>query len=494
MIRVDGAYCGTYYSESMDMKNNRKFTPSRLLPFALLLSLWAAGCASVTPKSGAAEGATESPAAVVTDSQDVAAAEAELDSGAHVTKLNLEDQPDVWSRIRAGFAMKPIEDPLVAKHEKWFVNNPEFMQAMTGRARLYLFHIVEEVEKRGIPTEIALLPAIESAYKPYAYSRAKAAGLWQFIPPTGRLYGLQMNWWYDGRRDVLASTQAALDYLEKLHSEFDGDWHLALAAYNAGEGKIGRMMEYNRKRGKPTDYQSLKLKRETINYVPKLQAMVNIVANPEKYGVQLAAIPNTAYFALVETDSQIDLGVAAQLAEMSVTDLHYINPAFTRFATAPDGPHHLLVPAEKKDALIEALNKLPKEDRIQYSHHAVQRGDTLHNIARHHNVSAETLRVANGLNSNLLRAGQDLVIPISTRPIRPAFASAQVHPRPVARYSASSGSMVHRVRTGDTLWSIARRYNVLVEQIRDWNLLEPGDVIKRGQRLRIRPAGVQAVS
>jgi membrane-bound lytic murein transglycosylase D len=496
----------------MDQDSNKKHLRSVLLPFALLPAVWVAGCAHVAPPAAstpeerppvaATNPAPQTPimvkAAPARPAAEATAAEspkveAEADSAPttadSVTVAQPEEFPDIWARIRRGFGMKKLDSPLVGAHEQWFANNPEYMGRMMERARLYLHHIVAEVEKRGIPTEIALLPAIESAYQPYAYSRARAAGLWQFIAPTGRLYGLKMNWWYDGRRDVMASTQAALDYLEKLYNEFDGDWHLALAAYNAGEGKINRMIEYNRARGKPTDYQSLKLRRETINYVPKLQAMANIIANPEKYGVQLADIPNKPYFARVETDSQIDLGVVAKLVDMPVSELQVINPGFTRFATDPNGPHHLLVPADKKDALVEGLSNLAKEDRIQYRHHEVRRGDTLHEIARRYGITVEAIRAANNLHSNLLRAGQDLLIPISTRPLQPVIASAP-RAQPVAASAASkSQPVLHLVRAGETLWGIARRYNVLVEQIRQWNLLGPQDVLKLGQKLRIWPTG-----
>lgn len=391
--------------------------------------------------------------------------------------------------------MPPLESPLVERHARWFAGNPEYMSRMTERARLYLHYIVEEVEKRGMPTELALLPAIESAYQPYAYSRARAVGLWQFMAPTGRVYGLKMNWWYDGRRDVIASTRAALDYLEKLYTEFDGDWHLALAAYNAGEGRVGRMMAYNRGRGKPTDYQSLnKLKPETINYVPKFQAMVNIIADPAKYDVQLADIPNKPYFARVETDAQIDLGVVAKLVDMPVSELQVINPGFTRFATDPDGPHHLLVPAEKKDTLIEGLNGLPKEDRVQYRHHLVVRGDSLHGIAGRYNVSVEALRTANNLRSNLLRVGQDLLVPVSTRQLTPVIASAP-RSQPVAARAPGAGQpVIHKVRAGETLWGIARQYNVEIERLREWNLLGADDVLRLGQRLRIWPQGVPSAT
>jgi len=249
----------------MDRRRNKKQVLHALFPLLL------AGCAALTPES----------------TQTAATAAGAAKASASPTGRGGEprEYSDIWNRIRAGYAMPRLEGRAVALHEQWFANNPEYMARMMERARMYLYYIVDEIEKRGLPTELALLPAIESAYQPYAASRARAVGLWQFIAPTGRLYGLKNNWWYDGRRDIQASTRAALDYLEKLAADFNGDWHLALAAYNAGEGRITRALEYNRRKGLPADYQNLKVKRETRNYVPKLMAMANIVADPERYGV-----------------------------------------------------------------------------------------------------------------------------------------------------------------------------------------------------------------
>jgi membrane-bound lytic murein transglycosylase D len=359
---------------------------------------------------------------------------------------------------------------------------------MVHRARLYLFYIVEEVEKRGMPMEIALLPAIESAYKPHAYSRARAVGLWQFIPSTGRLYGLQNNWWYDGRRDVIASTQAALDYLEKLHAQFN-DWQLALAAYNCGEGKVERLMNENRRKGLPTDYSSLKkLPRETKNYVPKLMAMVNIIADPAKYGLQLASIPNTEYFAHIETDGQIDLGVVAKLTDMPVDELFMINPGYQRWITDPNRPHTLLVPADKKDSVIEGLSKLPDEERVQWARHEVRRGDTMSRVAVRYNVTAEAIRTANSLSGNHLAIGQNLLIPVSANKLAAVQPPAYVKAVSAASAIGANGErmkIVHRVRSGETLWSIARRYKVYIHQLREWNLLDDNDALRLGQRLFI---------
>jgi membrane-bound lytic murein transglycosylase D len=392
----------------------------------------------------------------------------------------IENENSLWRRIRAGLRVPKLDDDRTRAHERWIIENAEFRQAMFGRAKLYLYYIVEEVDKRNMPMEIALLPAIESAYKPYAYSRARASGLWQFIPSTGRLYGLKSNWWYDGRRDVVASTRAALDYLQKLHDDF-GDWHLALAAYNAGEGRIARAVAYNKRKGLPTDYSHLKtLKPETRNYVPKLLAMVNIITNPNAYGVQLPEIPNEPYFASIETDSQIDLGVIARLTGMDATDLHYINPGYVRWATDPDGPHQVLVPADKKDLIIAGLENIPDNERVEWRYHNVQKGDTLHGIARKHRVTVDSIKIANKLRGPI-RVGQNLLLPIS------ANAVALTPPRTIraAVQRSSDGTIIHRVRRGDTLWSIAKRYGVPVQQLAKWNRMETGDVLRAGQRLRI---------
>lgn len=392
---------------------------------------------------------------------------------------------DLWARIRSGFRMAKLDSPLIAQHERWFVENAGFREAMFERSRLYLYFIVEEVEKRGMPMEIALLPAIESAYKPYAYSRAKASGLWQFIPSTGKLYGLKMNWWYDGRRDVIAATRAALDYLQKLHDDFDGDWHLALAAYNAGEGRVMRAVAANRSKGLPGTFEHLRqLAPETKHYVPKLMAMVNLVSDPAKYGINLPAIPNEPYFVKVDVGSQVDLGVIARLTDMEAQELHHINAGYMRWATDPDGPHRLLVPADKKDVLLAGLDNLPEKERVQWRHHEVRRGDTLHGIARRYNISVEAVKTANRLSSNLLRVGQSLLLPIS------ASAPAVAPPRaaPVRAAASSNRPVIHRVRRGDTLYSIARRYNVMVQQIAEWNVIDPSDVLRMGQKLKIFPA------
>ena len=399
---------------------------------------------------------------------------------------------NLWDRIRAGFKLPGMEGPYVERQEQWFVNNPDYMERMLQRANLYLFYIVEAVEKRGIPMEIALLPAIESAYQPHAYSRARASGLWQFIPSTGRLYGLKTNPWYDGRRDVMASTEAALDYLEKLGKDFNGDWHLALAAYNCGEGKVMRMIEANQRKGLSTAYQDLKLPRETQQYVPKLMAMVNIVSDPAKYGLQLREIPNSTYFVQVDAGSQIDLGVVAKLTNVPLDDLYNMNPAFNRWATAPDGPHHLLIPAAAKEVLMEGLNDLPPESRMQWARHEVKRNDTLSRIAYRYGVSPDVIKTANNLQSNQLRLGQDLLIPVSGRKLVITKPNLAPDSKSTTKSTTGKARVIHHVRSGDTLSGIARKYRVYVDQLRKWNLMDADDILKAGQKLLIwvSPASV----
>ncbi len=482
----------------------KRIIPNKIV-LCVLISLTVAGCASTATQDNASapplSDATRSTPSTLPSSTSAAvgAPDAAKPASTVLTAIDARGYPDVWSRLRAGYGLAPLDSALIARHEQWFMNNPEYMQAMMERARLYLYFIVEEVEKRKLPMEIALLPAIESAYKPYAYSRAKASGLWQFIAPTGRLYGLKANWWYDGRRDVMESTRAALDYLEKLRDDFGGDWHLALEAYNAGEGKIARMMNYNRAKGLSTNFQYLKLKPETTNYVPRLIAMANIVANPDKYGVKLSSVPNAPYFTQVNVGSQVDLGVVSKLTNVPVDELQFINPHLTRWATDPDGPHQLLIPVDKKDMLLAGLSGLSERDRVRWLGHDVKRGETLASIAYQHGVTVEAIRTSNHLASNVLRVGQSLMIPVYTRPLFPAIAAAvPAPPKPTPSVWNNAGSakvpVIHRVRSGETLWSIARRYGVLVSQILEWNLLQPDETLKLGQHLRIFPATSAAVA
>jgi membrane-bound lytic murein transglycosylase D len=319
---------------------------------------------------------------------------------------------DLFERMRAGFALPVVDDPRVRRQLDWYVAHPEYLARTFDRSRRYLHHIVEQLEERGMPRELALLPVVESAFDPFAHSPRHASGLWQFIPSTGRRYGLQQDWWMDGRRDVLEATRAALEHLEDLNREFDGDWLLALAAYNTGPGNVRRAIARNRRAGRPTDFFHLDLFRETRAYVPKLLAIAQLTSEPQRFGVELPAIPDSPYFARVDVGGQIDLGRVADLGGIPLEELRALNPGYKRWATAPDGPHELLVPIPASEQLGEALAALPPSERLRFARHKVRRGDTLIAIARRYGVSLEALREVNRVRGSLIRPGQELLLPL----------------------------------------------------------------------------------
>jgi membrane-bound lytic murein transglycosylase D len=389
----------------------------------------------------------------------------------------------LWERIRSGFAMPEIESPLVARHEAWFLNHPDYTLRMIERSRLYLFYIVEEVEKRGMPMEIALLPMIESGYNPGAYSRAHAAGIWQFIPSTGRRYGLQQNWWYDGRRDVLAATRAALDYLQQLHTQFD-DWSLALAAYNWGENGVSRAIAKNHAKRKPTDYHSLRMPRETRNYLPKLQAVKNIIANPEEVGFPLENISDQAYFTTVTTPEHIDMQVAAQLAEMSEDDFRSLNPGHTRPVITSNGSRTLLLPIDKA-GIFNANLKGYDQPLVSWQTYTLKKHETLEQVARQFGTSTARLKEINGINRHLtVPAGRTLLVPMNEETESSNLADTWENPEFLAPDDYYMNKMVYRVKSGDSLYSIARANRISVAALKEWNRLRSNN-IRPGQRLTI---------
>jgi len=400
---------------------------------------------------------------------------------------NGEDYDDLFERMRAGFALDEVSEPAIDTQLAWFKNNPDYLERVFQRGQRYMYHIITEVERRGMPTEFALLPVVESAYEPFAYSVSRAAGLWQFIPGTGVRYGLKQTWWYDGRRDVVESTRAALDYLQALHDEFNGDWLLAIAAYNVGEAGVERAIAYNASVGRPTDFWHLNLPAETRAYVPKLLAMKRLMAEPERYGLEFAPIPNEPYFAVIETESQIDLKIAAQLAGTGYDDLVALNPGYNRWATDPAGPHRMLVPIDNADAFESALKTLAPEDRVRYTEHEVGRKETLAMIAKRYGTSAAVLAKVNDLPGGRVSAGQSLKIPEISGglPDKVMIAAARVD-RPETDTGRRSRQIVYRVRAGETLSSIARRNNIPVSTLARLNNLGTGDSLVKGQRLVIK--------
>ena len=387
---------------------------------------------------------------------------------------------DLFERIRSGFVLDDVEHAAVEREVRFFASHPAYLDRTFKRGERYLYHIVNEIEARKMPLELALLPVVESAFNPVAYSRARASGLWQFIPGTGRRYDLKQNWYYDGRRDVIAATTAALDYLQFLSEEFDGDWLLAVAAYNCGEANIARAVKRNRKAGKPTDFFSLKLPRETRAYVPKLLAMRRIVNDPATHGLEFAPIPNQPYFAQIDVAAQIDLHVAAELAELAPEELLALNPAFNHWVTDPDGPHQLLVPVDRQERFATAVAALPPEKRVRVVYHHVRKGDTLGGIADKYGVSIAAIKTANKIRGTLIRPGQDLLITAA-----PTGMGTNVSTTLVAAREPRNTSDKHIVRRGDTLWSIARSHGVTMESIVSSNALSRDDTLAIGQVLQI---------
>src|SRR6266481_6385727 len=389
---------------------------------------------------------------------------------------NGEDYDDLFDRMRAGFTFDEVQEPAIDQQLAWFEHNPDYLERVFQRGQRYIYHVVTEVEARGMPLEFALLPVVESAYEPFAYSVSRAAGLWQFIPDTGRRFGLKQNWWFDGRRDVIESTRAALDYLQ------------AIAAYNVGENTVQRELDFNRAHGKPTDFWHLKLPAETRAYVPKLLAMKRLMAEPERYGLEFDVIPNEPYFAVIETKSQIDLKIAAQLAGTSYDELVALNPGYNRWATDPAGPHRMLVPIDYADAFESALQTLAPEDRVRYTAHEVGKRETLGLIAKRYGTSAAVLAKVNDLPGGRVTAGQSLKIPeiSGSLPDKVMIAAARVDRPETDTGGRRQRQIVYRVRAGETLSSIARRNNIPVSTLARLNNLGTGDSLVKGQRLVIK--------
>lgn len=381
---------------------------------------------------------------------------------------------DVWERIRRGFAIPNLNGPLVDKWTAYYAAHPQSIQRMADRSGKYLYYIVDEINRRGLPTELALLPFVESAYNPNAYSHARASGLWQFIPSTGTQFKLEQNWWRDQRRDPIASTNAALDYLEYLF-EFQGDWFLAFASYNWGEGAVKRAMTRNIQAGKPADYRDLKMPNETANYVPKLQAIKNIIADPEKYSVILPIVDNEPYFVTIKKDRDIDLEVAAKLAQMPIEEFSELNPSFNQGVILATLNPEIILPREKAALYLANLAEY-KGDLTSWKKYTPEQTERIDAIAKQFKVSPEALRRANDINRSTasVAAGTTLMIPSASATI--TIATAEV--------SRRSNTQSYRVRSGDTLSSIARRYRTDAATLRNLNNLK-GSTLRVGQRLLV---------
>jgi membrane-bound lytic murein transglycosylase D len=331
-----------------------------------------------------------------------------------IPTIDLTTPPDdLWQRMRNGFSMADLDSPLVADRQAWYLNRPDLLKRIFERSRRYLHHIVVELEKRGMPTELALLPVVESSFNPLAYSSARALGMWQFIPATGKTYKLQQNAWFDQRRDIVASTGAALDYLQTIY-EMHGDWHLALASYNWGENAVGRAVEKNRRLGLPTDYAHLKMPTETAYYVPKLQAIKNIIAQPQLFGITLDPIPNRPYFGTVELSNNMDIALAARLAEIPVEEFIALNPAYSRPVMPSAANSPLVLPAEKVQTFLANLQSHEAQDKplSAWLTHILKPGEKLEAVAKRYGMNVVRLKQLNGINAKTrIVPGYALLVP-----------------------------------------------------------------------------------
>jgi membrane-bound lytic murein transglycosylase D len=391
-------------------------------------------------------------------------AQADATDPANDTPANADD---LWQRIRDGFKINDVSNPLTAAQEAWYAARPDYVKRMVLRSRRYLYHIVTEVQRRSMPMEIALLPMIESAFNPHAYSTSDASGIWQFIPSTGRNYGLRQDHWYDGRNDITAATNAALDYLGKLYLDF-GDWQLALAAYNCGEGCVARAIQTNLQRGLPTDYASLPLSAETRNYVPKLLAVKHLVLDPGHFGVSLDTLPNQPYFSQVAIRSGIDVGSAARLAGMSVQDFTALNPAFQRNLIRSDTPINVLVPVDKCDRFEKNLQT---EVWDTWKPEVVQKGEHVASVASRYDTTVARLGDHNSLalkRGRFMRK-QTILVPVKGRGVAPALADSRVAAAPDSSSTDTDSGDQHTVDAGETLYSIARRYHTTVGALQQAN-------------------------
>ena len=394
-----------------------------------------------------------------------------------------EPPTDLLNHLRSAFALPLEMNSRIEAELNWYVRHPDYLDRVFNRAQRFLPYIFTEIESRGLPLELALLPVVESAYDPFAYSHGRAAGLWQIIPGTARRFGIRQNWWYDGRRDVVDSTRGALEYLAYLHEMMDGDWLLAIASYNSGEGNVLKAVKRNRAGSKPSDFWNLSLSRETSAYVPRLMALVAIVHDPGAYGLTLPEIDHEAQFVVADVGGQLDLALAAELAGLDLDTLYAYNAGYNRWATDPGGPHRLQLPVDVHETFASALAGIPSDERIRWQRHKIRNGETISEIAELYHTTLASIRSANGIRGNTIRAGQHLMIPVASKELNAYTQSADAR-RENKQNKARKGNRVdHIVASGDSFWSIGRHYDVGMRDLAAWNGMAPRDTLSIGQKL-----------
>jgi membrane-bound lytic murein transglycosylase D len=422
------------------------------------------------------------------------ASSARVDTGIDVLvrpEIVLESLPvrpgDLVQRLRDSFSLTAADDAAYKRELQYFASHPEYVERVVTRSSPYLYYIADQIYRRGMPAELALLPIVESAFDPFAYSRGRAAGLWQIIPGTARRLGVQQTWWFDGRRDLLQSTQAALDYLEELHQQFSGDWLLAIAGYNSGEGNVARALASARAAGRSTDFWGIRpyLPKETRTYVPRLLAICSLLANPERYELELPVLPDKPELAVVETGGQIDMSLAAKLAGVDTDELYRLNPGVNRWATDPSGPHRLVVPVASAEAFRANLAALGDRERVEWTRYKIASGDTLIELADRFRTTPAVLREANRLSGNTIRVGDYLMIPHAVESLEAYSQTVTARAARVQQREHAGERRVHIVRGGESLWSIAQHYGVTVAALAQWNAMAPRDPLSVGRKLVI---------
>ena len=403
---------------------------------------------------------------------------------------------NVWERAVHSFALPECSEHEISRSwAQWYAERPEYMARMFKRAQPWIWFVVEELEFRGMPGELALLPIVESAYDPFAYSSGRALGAWQFVSSTGRYYGLKQNWWYDGRRDMWASTYAALDYLIGLHDKFEGDWLLALAGYNSGENRVARQVRKNLANGKPADFWNISLPRETRGYVPKLLGLTCLFRDPEKYDFELPDTPDQQVVTAVDLGVQSDLVLISQAAEVDIDILYTLNPGFNRWATSPDGPYRIVLPLQGAQKLLARLQEVDAASLMKWDQVTVHSGDTLSHLAMVHHVPVSVIRSANALDSDLIRVGQKLRLPRDDQLLAdPLYASAAAELQRLQAGLIASERVTHMVRSGESLSVIARRYHVSIKNLQDWNKISDPHKLRAGQSLLVFHSPAPVVS
>lgn len=448
--------------------NRQHCSPLLFICFTLLITI--TGCTTLKQ---------EEPVADITPKPAIPTPE-ESELGAKLRE-HTGDYGNLWDEIAEGYGFPDVSDAKVDKNLRWLSNNQDYLDRVTEQSKPYIYHIANELRDNDMPMELALLPIIESAYNPFAVSPSKASGVWQFMPHTGRALGLQQNHWYDGRRDVVASTDAAVRYLKRLNTMFGGDWLLTIAAYNAGEGTIRRAIEKNRKQGKPTDFWSLPLSQQTRSYIPQLVALSKVIADPEKYDLELEEIPNNPYFTAINVNSPIDLAQAARMADINPKELRDLNAGYSKWITDPTGPHQLLVPVADAAQFTLNLDKLPKVAPFQIAgNYSVKSGDTLGAIAKRFKTSVSAIKSANNLKSAQLKIGQSLSIPGQAPIISPYALQAE---QEIAQGLKKNTGTYYTIKSGDSFWTIARKHDTSVKNLLKWNELPANAKLKPGQKL-----------